>query len=52
MWSNILSKPGKLIPGGFPQWVTANPSRFIPNDNPDNRGKNRRVEIILEMMDS
>ena len=43
---------GKIAPQRFSAVGYGESKPLYPNDSPANRGKNRRVEIILEMMDS
>jgi chemotaxis protein MotB len=43
---------GKIAPQRLSAVGYGESKPLYPNDSPQNRGKNRRVEIILEMMDS
>ena len=43
---------GKISPQRLSAVGYGESKPLYPNDSPENRGKNRRVEIILEMMDS
>ncbi|MBI5590599.1 MAG: flagellar motor protein MotB [Deltaproteobacteria bacterium] len=43
---------GKIVPQRLSAVGYGESKPLYPNDSPENRGKNRRVEIILEMMDS
>ena len=47
-----FSDIGKIAPRRLSAVGYGESKPLYPNDSPGNRGKNRRVEIILEMMDS